>query len=187
MNAREQDQKLRDKYLEDSHHLLEESDRGCVLAGAALLEERLEEIFASQFTKTKIPKKTREAIFNANGPLSTFSAKIKMAYGIGYIDKDLFQDLEMLRKIRNKLAHSSQLIDFLEDANVRNQIESLRYAKLFESKLPGGTAKPGTEVTNDETILRLHGYVKKHKALFMLCVLAMEIELISARKAIEQG
>jgi hypothetical protein len=80
--------------------LYAESDRGCALVGAAILEESLANLLRASF----VPG-TAEELLGQDRPLGTFSARIKAARAIGLIDKTDFTDLELVRKIRNDTAH----------------------------------------------------------------------------------
>jgi hypothetical protein len=42
----------------------------------------------------------------ANAPLSTFNARIEMAYRLGVIDATFSRNLHLVRKIRNDFAHN---------------------------------------------------------------------------------
>lgn len=49
---------------------------------------------------------------NPNGPLSTFSSHIELAYALGLIYENAHSDLHLIRKIRNEFAHTSEPISF---------------------------------------------------------------------------
>lgn len=84
-----------------------ESDRGCILVGASVLEELLEDVIRLKLSPDKhVVKHAVEPLFSPMGPLSSFSAKIKAAYSLGLVKKWCFEDLEKVRKIRNVAAHS---------------------------------------------------------------------------------
>src|ERR1019366_6243223 len=80
--------------------LVSESDRGCILVGAALLDEEL----AGLFRAILIPELSREML-KVDRPLGSFSARSQMAYALGLIHKQDFDDLDIVRKIRNDTAH----------------------------------------------------------------------------------
>jgi DNA-binding MltR family transcriptional regulator len=86
--------------------LMKESDKGCVLIMGSILEELL-----SQFHKVYIAKTTNEArgIFKSlsspYAPLSTFAGKIQLAYAYGLIPYENYEDLEIIRALRNEAAH----------------------------------------------------------------------------------
>jgi DNA-binding MltR family transcriptional regulator len=51
-------------------------------------------------------------LFEPMAPLSSFSAKIKLAYGLGPIPMYCFTDLEKIRRIRNVAAHEYSAMSF---------------------------------------------------------------------------
>jgi DNA-binding MltR family transcriptional regulator len=86
-----------------------ETDRGMALFGVSRLEVLLKELLEKKLVggKTHVDK-----LFDFNGPLGTFSSKINMAYSLGLIPKSTRVELNTLRELRNKFAHSDQAIDF---------------------------------------------------------------------------
>jgi hypothetical protein len=79
-----------------------ESDRGCALMSAAFLEIELENELK----------------------LGNFSSKISMAFALGLIDRNTLNELDLIRKIRNKFAHEHQSISF-DDETLAPLIEKL--------------------------------------------------------------
>ena len=51
-------------------------------------------------------------IFKDYGPLSTFKAKVDIAFALGLYDRKIRKDLHTVRRIRNKFAHSSEPMGF---------------------------------------------------------------------------
>jgi DNA-binding MltR family transcriptional regulator len=94
--------------------LIEESDRGCVLLTASFLDELLEQLHRTHIkSKASPPDKLIKELFTAYAPLSTLSAKIKLARAYGLISDEDYLDLELLRGMRNDAAHT--LADFAFD------------------------------------------------------------------------
>jgi DNA-binding MltR family transcriptional regulator len=155
--------------------LVEESDRGCVLVGAAILERRLEDIFRHVFDRNGIAKKLQDALFDANGPLGTFSSKAKLAYSLGLIPKNTYEDLDAVRRIRNDFAHSVDSVDFIGN-KVSGVIESMHCTQEFKGKIKRYSPKAIKNAT--EPLLRTMGYVKYTKSLFSLGVANLEIDLL---------
>jgi DNA-binding MltR family transcriptional regulator len=156
--------------------LTNESDRGCVLAGAAMLEESIEARFRSIFDTRHIPKHLQDSLFNSNGPLATFSGKIKLGYALGLFSRETFSDLEVIRKLRNEAAHVWKEFDFTNKA-IGLKIESLKCVNSHKTKLPHhsfstdpSTKSVATESTRNssphrekvlsEARARLAGYIK---------------------------
>ena len=163
---------------------MNESDRGCVLVGAALVERRLDDIFEHVFQRNKASKAIQKALFDSNGPLSTFSAKIKLAYALGFIRKQTFEDLEAVRRIRNDFAHSADDVDFIgHDAS--GCIEQMHCVQQFKGKMPRYSPQSEKDLAAvaehrkvpREVLLRMDGFVKRTKALFALGITVLELEL----------
>lgn len=99
-----------------------ETDRGCALMTAAFLESELESLLKEKFLGTD---KEVEKLFEFNGPLGTFSSKAKLPYALGLISKSTFQDLEIIRNIRNDFAHNYKFIDF-STTSIKDKISNLK-------------------------------------------------------------
>jgi hypothetical protein len=99
-----------------------ESDRGMALYATAYLDNQLEILLRNKLVGNN---KHFKDIFSFNGPVGTFSAKIKLAYSIGLLDKISMDDINILRKIRNEFAHSDKKID-LETKDIKILIDNLK-------------------------------------------------------------
>lgn len=104
-----------------------ETDRGCALMAAAFLEGELENLLKLKFIGTN---KQIEDLFEYNGPLGTFSSKIKLSYALGLISKLTLQDLEIIRKIRNDFGHKYKPINFSTPA-ISDRVANLK-SHLYE-------------------------------------------------------
>ena len=51
-------------------------------------------------------------MFGSFAPLGTFSTKISIAFFIGLIPEDIYNDLNIIRKIRNEFAHNYDTLTF---------------------------------------------------------------------------
>jgi hypothetical protein len=84
--------------------LIQESDRGCVITGAAYLDGLLEDKLRS------LCRDDEESVRQVVDPLFeswTFSAKIQAAFAFRLISKELKKQLDLIRRIRNDFAHST--------------------------------------------------------------------------------
>jgi len=168
--------------------LIEESDRGCVLVAAAMLEEGLEKIFRATFESKRASKTLQDSLFDSNGPLATFSAKIKLAYALALISSDAHEDLEEVRRLRNEAAHTARDFDFLDDS-VGRRVESIhcvqrfrgsfkRYSPKYHRRAEGSKAGRHADQSDSgvrvrpksEAHLRVAGFLKYRKAIFALGV-----------------
>ncbi len=79
----------------------DESDRGAAILAGSFAEHAL-----GQYLKFRIrDKKVADALFDAMGPLSSFSQRIAIAYAFDLISQVQYKDFEAVRKIRNHFAH----------------------------------------------------------------------------------
>jgi len=91
------------------HEFNEESDRGMALVAASLLDERLKGIIEAFLLKGKV---SSELVNGFNAPLGTFSARTSAAYALGLIQKNEFDEINLIRKIRNEFSHKWRGITF---------------------------------------------------------------------------
>lgn len=79
----------------------EESDRGAAIIAGSFAEHAL-----GQYLKFRVrDKKVADTLFDATGPLSSFSQRIAIAYAFSLIPQSHYNDFETIRKIRNHFAH----------------------------------------------------------------------------------
>ncbi|WP_236209233.1 MltR family transcriptional regulator [Pseudomonas tohonis] len=112
-----------------SMNIAYESDRGCLIVAAALMDNLLEEIIKHHIKKYSTSKSLEKNLFDMSGPISNFSSKITICRSFGLIDETAYQDLMILRKLRNNFAHNEDEASFLAD-DVRQKIRSMHFVKL---------------------------------------------------------
>jgi len=106
---------------------------GIVIATAAILDVQLER--ALKRGMQPLSKGLYERLFDSFRPLSTFSSKIIMAYALGIVSVEIFEELEKIRRIRNAFAHSSEILNF----------SSPQIIPIFRSLRIPDTKETGTE------------------------------------------
>lgn len=80
-----------------------ESERGRVLVASSLIEEMLEEILRARLSDGE----TTSLLMNGgSAPIGTFSAKAKLSRSLCLISEKEYRDIDLIRRIRNKFAHS---------------------------------------------------------------------------------
>lgn len=105
-------------------HLLQgETDRGCALVAAAYLDEELEKLLRAFFIDDK---KIADALLNNESALGSFSSRIKIGLALGLLSRDIYRELELVRKIRNEFAHVSHVLMF-NSSPVRDWCFNLTY------------------------------------------------------------
>ena len=130
-------------YLEDARHpigaltafhieqakLSKIPDSTFALMISTAVEQALELAISTHFVDVSDDEVRRMFDYTSNGPLSTFSAKIKAAYAMGVIPRSARDELDMIRHIRNAFAHSWEQIGFSTKA-VAIACDQLRIPKL---------------------------------------------------------
>lgn len=89
--------------------VFKQTDRASAIVSSALLEELLERLLLAYLVDNVSVKRD---LFEGISPLSTMSAKINLAYYLGLLEQGEFEDLKLLKKIRNDFAHSFEGINF---------------------------------------------------------------------------
>jgi hypothetical protein len=102
------------KMLELEHEFFEQTDRGIAVIGGALVEPELTRFIVAHLIE---PEEGR-SLFDRGRPLEAFGSQITLAYAIGLISKNIRDDLDLVREIRNKFAH---VIWWAEEAKRREK------------------------------------------------------------------
>jgi DNA-binding MltR family transcriptional regulator len=112
------------------HVLKHESDRGKVLIVATYLDEALKGLHHDFIVLCeKREKDLCDKMMRPMGILSSFAAKIQLAYSYGLIDQLLFAQLEILRSVRNYVAHNISAFSF-DTPEVEQKVARLRFDEL---------------------------------------------------------
>jgi len=150
--------------------LLEESDRGCVLIGAAALDNAMEDLLRQIFSADPaILKKSVEPLLEPNGPLGSYSAKTQVLNALGLLTLDIYGDLERIRKIRNRFAHVRDPVSF-DDQSVIDVVASLRTAEFFRKGIRRFNIKRQSSHAPSDRVLAEAGLVKFQRGCFAWAV-----------------
>ena len=104
--------------------LAESQPRALVILASAKIDTQLREVLEGFLWPKAGTVKDSDELFDGDGPLSTFSSRIKMALRLGIIDESFANALDKLRDIRNKAAH---WISFgVAEAPLRDQLKNLQ-------------------------------------------------------------
>lgn len=87
---------------------IQDKHKAIVLSAAARLDVILEKILKKLMQPCS---GNADNLFDTERPLSSFSAKINLAYRLGVIDSNFEHALQMVRKIRNRFAHSKTVLN----------------------------------------------------------------------------
>lgn len=144
------------KFIEDNleiilkfrQELSKETDRGCALMAASFLDYTLEKTLRDKLVGNK---NHLDRLFDFNGPLGTFSSRIKLSYSIGLIPKEIMNDLDLIRKVRNEFGHKYEPITF-DTPLISNWLNNLK--THYFSK---GEGRPRGKFTN--TVLGVLAFI----------------------------
>ena len=110
--------------------LANETDRGVIILTATAVEDVLE--YALQARMVDLNSDERARIFDADAPLGSFSARIRMAHALGIIDREQRAMCDLIRDMRNACAHSRRALSF-RNKELRNVLfAAMRY--IFEDE-----------------------------------------------------
>jgi DNA-binding MltR family transcriptional regulator len=99
-----------DEFLGVLEELDKNGARGAVLVAHALLENILRRVLLSKMIP--ISRDEEDRLFGGMGPFSSMGARVATAYALGLITKQVRRDLDTVRKVRNRFAHTGKKIDF---------------------------------------------------------------------------
>ena len=97
-----------------------ESDRGAAVLAGSYVENVIGELLVHTMTD----KSLADELFGTDGPLSTFSQRIRIAQAFGAVSVSTAAALHLIRKIRNHFAHHPQNASF-DDSPVKDWIRAL--------------------------------------------------------------
>lgn len=105
-----------------------ETDRATAILGVCYLDKTIENLL----TKFFIPNsKFIEKYIIGNSlttAIDTFSKKIRLAYGLGLLREEEYNDLEIIRDIRNDFAHKLHGLSF-ETQSIKDKSFNLKIAQ----------------------------------------------------------
>ncbi len=133
-----------------------ESDRAAVILAAAMLDEFLAEILAARLVPS--PSSVDPLLEGANGPLSSFSARIDACFRTGVISQRMSRDLHIVRRIRNAFAHNVLGCSFAEP-DVEARVRELSNSHGIYSRSPNWLARQGVLSTREHFVIAVSGMI----------------------------
>ena len=139
--------------------LQNETPRAAVIIAASFMDGWLRQLIANfMIEDRKVIDELLGTEVNTDRPLSSFFSRIKTAYCLGLISKDEHNDLDAIRKIRNRFAHGAHGLSF-DDDEIVSWCNSL-------------------EIPN-KVISQITRFPKSHRSMFLVGV-----SLLSSRLAL---
>ena len=132
-----------DEIMQDMGEFLREfqaeSDRGSALLGATVLDERLGEIILAFMRDVEA---SNRLLAGFNAPLQSLWARTEAALALSLITADEYENLNLIRKIRNEFAHQTHGLTF-DSEHIENLCQGLTAG--FVVKRKGATRNAGRQ------------------------------------------
>ena len=112
-----------------------ETDRGAALSAGAMLEDRLGDILKSFLI---VSEQSEKLLKGMNAPFGTLSSRISGCYALGLIEQHEYNEMEIIRKIRNKFAHNWDNVSFTTDS-IKDLTNNLPWRGPMEYEVTSGT------------------------------------------------
>lgn len=165
--------------LPDIHN---ESDRGCVIVAAAVMDSWLEELIRKHVQKYLASNSVIKSLFDMNGPISNFSSKILVCRSFGLIDEVAYHDLMIVRKLRNNFAHSADGASFLSPEvkqKVRSMLQAQEHMKTTHKEFFNGSSRGSKGNPPSEWELQIAGLMPIDKSLFISAIYSIALHIMS--------
>lgn len=133
----------------------EKNDRALAIVGGAFLDVLLENILIEFLVDDE--KEVAE-LLRYDGPVGTYSGRIRAAYCLGLLRKPVRDDLRLVGKIRNRFAHD--LSASFADQQISSWCASLRWHRqVYIAPPPGVSARDLFHVGVNQLVGHLNGYI----------------------------
>jgi len=96
--------------------IADESDHIEAVMGSTFLDDALKRAMLAQMQQDTLSDTQISQLFDANGPLAAFSARIQVAFALGIIGREARANLDCIRDIRNAFAHQKRRLQFSHPA-----------------------------------------------------------------------
>ena len=120
--------------------LMDASDQGVALTGAAYLDHVLQVLLTAYFRVLTTEERSRMFDGSANGILGATTAKIRLAYAMSLLGPLEYRDLLLINDIRNVFAHTLHHISFANEL-VADDCATLRSWEGSGLQPPANTSK----------------------------------------------
>ena len=111
------------------------SDRVIAVVGGAIIDSSLTDVLKQDLSidTSDFTREIQGLVFQPDGPLGNFGAKISMAYLLGYFTREAHNDLQNFKSIRNLFAHYSEHNSF-ETQKIKDRCANFKRKILILSQ-----------------------------------------------------
>lgn len=145
--------------------LKDEADRSAAIIAATFVEDRLtRKLKANLRDDTSTKETARRELFRSTGPLGVFATKIRMGFMMRFYGGIAYKDLTTIKEIRNKFAHSMDVLSF-QTTEIVNLCKNLKIVEHYvvptsvgqSISLSGDPVVVNGRITEEESVrLRMH-------------------------------
>ena len=96
-----------------------------VLIFYSYLDDRIQQLIQVQLRPNQ-GKGEMDRLFGINGPLSTFSSRVLLAYHLAWLSDGIRDKLDAFRKIRNEFAHRAFKVT-IDDPSLKSHLATLSF------------------------------------------------------------
>ena len=112
-----------------TNELNKETERGQALLVGAYLENLLGDLITTALVIDSNEVKSLDLFDGPVAPLGTFSARMRVAYSLGLLTKDEYDDIKLIKDIRNAFAHQLTGLSFTHE-KIASRCQKLKAAKV---------------------------------------------------------
>jgi len=125
-------------------------DRTIGIVGAAYVERGIARAIRTHFKSNPVDPDFVRVFEDESAPLRDFAAKTRLALALGVISGDEYNDLELIRRIRNVFAHAESRIGFSTEAvsDLCGDL-NLEYENRFLAEMRDGPLRDATSLASD--------------------------------------
>lgn len=114
--------------------LMKDSDRATAVLGFAWIEDSLEELLSLSIVPPN-NRQTRDHLFGPLGPFNTTYAKTEILFRFGLLPQIIYEDLNVLRQIRNQFGHSAAPGMRFDSPGIRDKTSLLRLSETLVNSI----------------------------------------------------
>lgn len=127
----------------------QQTDRGAAIIGGAYVDIVLRKAITTKFVDIE---DIVDGLFENRGPLQDFGARMQMALVLGVYGRQAYEDLRVIKDVRNMFAHAAEAVDFTNQ-RVADRCKNLWFPKKIQyGKRPKPTTARGLYVRAVELI-----------------------------------
>jgi hypothetical protein len=160
-----------------AERLTQESDRSCAIIMYNLIDDLTQELILQECNPEISGLKNR--LFGQFGMLPNSANRFLFLFALGWISRDVFHNMNIIRKIRNEFAHNILCDSFSCDV-IRSYATSIAptHVSQLERVLDTAHAYDPTKLTRDQVDLILRSYHDRKRLFFVLEASFLMNELI---------